>query len=212
MLRSSRSRTTGAALVGCALAAPLFVVLWAAQALTRDGFRPTFHPMSLLALGDGGWVQVANFVVTGALVAGGGIGLRRVLEPGRLTRWASLLVVLMGVGLVVAGVFPTDAGAGFPVGAPEGAPRTTWHGAVHQVGFVLTQLSFVALVIVLSLRFWQAARRDWAAACAVALVLAVAAPVLGDPETLAIRLVISAGIELGLVSALALASSSGRVR
>ncbi len=206
------SRSTRVLLTGAALAAPLLVVVWAVQALTRDGFRPTFHPMSLLALGDGGWVQVANFVVCGLLLVGGGVGLARTLDPGRLTRWASALVVLMGVGLVVAGVFVTDAGAGFPAGAPSGAPETSWHGAVHQVGFVLTQLAFVALAVVLAVRFRRSGRRGWAVACVVALLAAILAPALGAPETLAIRLVVSAAIELGLVSALALAALRGQVR
>lgn len=203
--------TTRLLLAGAALAAPLLVLVWAAQALTRDGFRPTFHPMSLLALGDGGWVQVANFVVCGLLLAGGGVGLARVLEPGRLTRWSSVLVVLMGAGLVVAGVFVTDAGAGFPAGAPAGAPETSWHGAVHQVGFVLTQLAFAALAVVLAVRFRRGGRRGWAFACVAALVVAVLVPALGAPETLAIRLVASAAVELGLVSVLALAALRGRV-
>ena len=35
---------------------------WLAQGLVRDGYDFTRHPMSLLALGEGGWVQIANFV------------------------------------------------------------------------------------------------------------------------------------------------------
>ncbi len=99
------------------VATPLFVALWAAQAFTRAGFRPTYHPMSLLSLGDGDWVQMVNFVVTGLLIIGGGVGLGRTLEIGRRTRWIAVLVMLMGTGLVLAGVFRTDAGAGFPGGA-----------------------------------------------------------------------------------------------
>lgn len=205
-------RSTRALLIGAALAPPLLVGLWAAQAFTRNGFRPTFHPMSLLALGDGGWVQVTAFVVSGLLVVGGGVGLRRVLDAGRLTAWATVLVALMGAGLVVAGVFVTDAGAGFPEGAPAGAPSTSWHGAIHQVGFVLTQLAFVALGIVLAVRFRRSGQRPWAVACVVAVAAAVLVAAVGSPETLAIRLVVSAAIELGLVSVLALGSLTQRVR
>ena len=205
------SRSTRVLLTGAVVATPLFVVLWAAQAFTRDGFRPAFHPMSLLSLGGSGWVQIANFVVTGVLVIGGGIGLERVLDAGRPTRWASALVVLMGVGLVLAGVFVTDAGAGFPPGAPEGAPEMSSHGVVHQAGFVLTQLAFVAAAIVLAVRFGRS-DRTWAIACVAAVAAAVVVPVLGDAETFAIRLVTSATIELGLVSALALGALVRRVR
>ena len=45
------------------VAGPLFVTVVALQLATRDGFDLTHHPISLLTLGDAGWVQVANFVV-----------------------------------------------------------------------------------------------------------------------------------------------------
>ena len=206
------SRSSRALLIGAVIATPLFVALWAVQAFTRDGFRPTYHPMSLLSLGDFGWVQVANFILTGMLVIGGGVGLRRTLETGRLTRWGTTLIVLMGIGLVVAGVFVTDAGAGFPAGAPAGAPEMSWHGAVHEVGFVLTQIAFVAAGIILAVRFGRNRQRGWMVVCAAAVLAAVLVAALGDPETLAIRLVISSGIELGLISALAAGSLLRRLR
>jgi hypothetical protein len=205
---STSSRTL---LIGAVVATPLFVVLWAAQAFTREGFRPTYHPMSLLSLGDGGWVQVLNFVVVGLLIIGGGVGLGRTLGGGRLTRWIAVLIVLLGIGLVVAGVFVTDAGAGFPVGAPSGAPVMSWHGAVHEVGFVLTQLAFIAAGIVLAVKFGRARRRAMAAGCIAAVVAAVLVAAVGDPETLAIRLVVSSTIELGLISAVALAGLLQRI-
>lgn len=191
---------------GAVAATPLFVTLWAVQAFTRAGFRPTYHPMSLLSLGEWGWVQVVNFVVVGLLIVGGGIGIRRTLGVGRLARWIGALVVLMGVGLVIAGLFATDAGAGFPTGAPAGAPVMSWHGAVHEVGFVLTQLAFVAAGIALAVKYARDRQRGWAAACIVAVAAAILLAGLGEPETLAIRLVLSATIELGLISTIALAS------
>jgi len=196
-------------LAGAVVATPLFVVLWAAQAVSRDGFRPTFHPMSLLSLGDWGWVQVVNFVVVGILIVGGGVGLR--LGSGALAGWIRAFVVLVGVGLVLSGVFVTDAGAGFPPGAPEGAPEMSWHGALHEVGFVLTQLAFLGASISLAVWFARRRRVAWATASIVAAVAAVLVAVLGEPETLAIRLVVSSAIELGLISAVALDSLVGRV-
>ena len=197
-------RSTRALLVGAVLATPLFVVTWAVQAFTREGFLPAFHPMSLLSLGEGGWVQIADFVATGMLIIGGGIGLRRTLGGGRLANWASVSVLLMGIGLVVAGVFVTDAGAGFPVGAPAGAPEMSWHCSAHQAGFILTQLGFVAGAVLFTVHFARARQRGRALACGAALTAAVLVAALGAPDTLAIRLVLSATIELGLVSALAL--------
>lgn len=197
------SGSTRRLLVGGVIAAPLFVGVWAVQALTRDGFRPTFHPLSLLSLGEGGWVQIASFVVTGLLLIGAGVGLRRVLAPGRTATWGAALVAAMGAGLVIAGVFVTDAGAGFPAGAPAGAPEMSWHGAVHEIGFVLTQLAFVAAAVVLAVHHGRAGRRGWMVVCLGALVAAVAIAAAGAPETMAIRLVVSSATELGLVAAIA---------
>jgi len=196
-------------LAGAVVATPLFVVLWAAQAVSRDGFRPTFHPMSLLSLGDWGWVQVVNFVVVGILIVGGGVGLSP--GSGALAGWIRAFVVLVGVGLVLSGVFVTDAGAGFPPGAPEGAPEMSWHGALHEVGFVLTQLAFLGASISLAVWFARRRRVAWATASIAAAVAAVLVAVLGEPETLAIRLVVSSAIELGLISAVALDSLGGRI-
>jgi hypothetical protein len=40
------------------------------------------HPLSLLSLGDLGWIQIANFVVTGVLYVACAVGMRRALGPG----------------------------------------------------------------------------------------------------------------------------------
>lgn len=197
------TRSARPLLVGGIVAAPLFLALWALQAFTRDGFQPTFHPLSLLSLGDGGWVQIANFVLTGVLLVGAGVGLRRSSERSAGSTWTALLVALMGVGLVLAGVFVTDAGAGFPEGAPEGAPQLSWHGAVHEVGFILTQLAFVVVTIVLAVRFGRARRPGWMLVSILALVAAVGVAAVGPPETMAIWLVVSSAIELGLIAAIA---------
>jgi hypothetical protein len=191
------TRSTRILLIGGIVAAPLFVAVWALQAVTRDGFRPTYHPLSLLSLGEGGWMQIANFVVTGLLLIGAGIGLRRTTR----SIGSALLVGVMGAGLIVAGVFVTDAGAGFPEGAPDGAPMMSWHGAVHEVGFVLTQLAFVVVAIVWAVGFGRAGHRGWMIASILALLAAIGVAAVGSPDTLAIRLVASSAIELGLVAA-----------
>jgi Protein of unknown function (DUF998) len=46
-------------------AGPLFILVGLLQAFTRDGFDLRRHPLSLLSNGDLGWIQIANFIVTG---------------------------------------------------------------------------------------------------------------------------------------------------
>src|SRR5829696_4666070 len=64
------------------LAGPFYVTVALAQALTRDGFDLSRHPWSLLALGAHGWIQIANFVLTGLMVVAAAVGVRRALATG----------------------------------------------------------------------------------------------------------------------------------
>jgi Protein of unknown function (DUF998) len=191
-------------LLACGIVAgPLFLTVGLAQAVTRDGYDLGRHPLSLLSLGDLGWVQIANFVLTGLLFIACAAGMRRALRPGRGGTWGPLLVGGLGAGLVVAGVFVTDAGAGFPPGAPEGAPEMSWHGVLHEVGFALASVGMVAGCLVFARRFAAVAQWGWVGACvatAVSVVVLVAWP---DLDGVSVRLVVASAILYGFVGALA---------
>jgi hypothetical protein len=67
-----RSRT----LVACGIVlGPLFALVLAAQAATRPGFDLRRHPLSRLALGEGGGVQTANFLAAGLLAVACAVGM-----------------------------------------------------------------------------------------------------------------------------------------
>src|SRR2546430_1779328 len=82
------------------IAGPLYVAVALAQALTRDGFDLSRHAWSLLANGDLGWIQIANFVVTGSMTVAAAVGLRRALPAGRTRTWAPVLLAAYGGGLL----------------------------------------------------------------------------------------------------------------
>ena len=63
----------------------------------RQALSP--HPLSLLSLGDLGWIQIANFVVTGLLVTACAIGMRRVLHPARCTKDPGQVLVTERMGV-----------------------------------------------------------------------------------------------------------------
>jgi Protein of unknown function (DUF998) len=153
------------------IAGPFYVVVSLAQALTRDGFDLTRHPWSLLANGELGWIQVANFTVTGAMLVAFAVGLRRALAGGRGGRWAPRLIGAFGVGMALSAlVFRADPAQGFPPGAPE-QPELTWHGALH---YPVAGVAFLCLVVacfVLGSRFVAEGRRGWAAFSRVAGVV-----------------------------------------
>jgi len=190
-------------LLACGIVAgPLFVVASLAQAFTRSGFDLGRHPISLLSLGDPGWVQIANFVVSGVLYLAGAVGMREALRPGRGSTWGPLLVGVTGVGLIVAGIFATDA-AGFPPGAPARAQAMSWHGVLHEVGFALSFMGAIAACGVFARRYAALGRRGWAVA-AVATVVAVLV-IAGWPDlnTLSVRLVTATAALFGLLSLVA---------
>jgi hypothetical protein len=158
------ARATTRTLLACAVAAgPVYVVVVAIQAVAREGFDVTRHPASLLSAGNLGWIQIANFVVTGLLTIAGAIGMRRVLYPGRAGTWGPLLVGSYGVGLVAAGVFVADPADGFPPGTPAGPPDVvSWHGAAHFVAAGIAFLALVAACFVFARRFASLGQRGWA--------------------------------------------------
>ena len=124
------------------LAGPLYLAVGLAQALTRDGFDPTRHAWSLLANGEHGWIQVANFLVAGVMTVAGAVGLRRAMAPGPARTWAPALIAGYGLGLFAAGVFRADPAQGFPAGTPE-TVALSWHGALH---FAVGGVGFLCLI------------------------------------------------------------------
>ena len=101
-------------LVAGVIACALFVAVSTAEAFTRPAFDLSRHAISMLSLAERGWIMVATFLITGALVITMAFSLRR-LHPGR---WPALLIGGFGVGLVLAGFFPAPRGLGFPEGTP----------------------------------------------------------------------------------------------
>jgi hypothetical protein len=196
---------TRALLICGVVAGPLYVVAALLQVLLRDGFDLSRHPLSLLSLGDWGWIQVTNFVVGGLLAIGFAIGLRRVLRPGRGAAWAPLLVGGYGLGLIAGGVFVADPALGFPPGTPNGIPdHFSWHGLLHAFAPPLASLSLIAACFVLVRRFVGLGQRGWAIYSAVTGLACLALGAWPSPQTVSVRLALLILISWAWVSALAI--------
>src|SRR5690554_81317 len=105
---ASTNRNERFMLIGGALAGPLYVIVALIQAFTRPGFDLTRHSVSLLSLGDLGWIQIANFVLSGLLVIAGAVGLRRTMDAGSGSVWGPRLIAAYGLSLIGAGIFVAD--------------------------------------------------------------------------------------------------------
>lgn len=115
------------------VAGPFYVAVGLVLALTRPGFDLSRHPLSLLMLGDNGWMQITTIILSGVMTLAAAVGFARAMAG----RAAAILVGVFGVCLIGSGVFPPDPMAGFPVGAAQVA---TFSGIGHLVfgaiGFV----------------------------------------------------------------------------
>jgi hypothetical protein len=118
------------------------VLVGLAQVLARDGFDVRRHALSLLTNGEHGWIQVGNFLASGALAIAGAIGCRGALRGRRGGTWGPILLGVWGLGLVGSGLFPADPGAGFPPGT-EAPAEMTRNGLLH---FVCGGIAFYALI------------------------------------------------------------------
>jgi uncharacterized protein DUF998 len=144
------------------IAGPIYVVVVAIQAATRAGFDPTRHEASLLANGDLGWIQITNFVLTGAMTIAAAVGIRRGFASGAAARWGAVLVGGYGGGLIAAGIFRADPALGFPPGAPAGRGQLSWHDALHLVSATVGFACLIAACFVVAARFAHDREPHWA--------------------------------------------------
>jgi hypothetical protein len=131
---------------------PLFVGFSLILGLASSGFHFGKHEVSLLLVGSTGWLQMANFTLTGMLGTVSAVGLRRALHPGKAGTWGPILFGLYGISLIIAGCFHPDPQLGFPSGAPQGIPSSpSGHATIHSIvnnsfsckeGLLLRSVSF----------------------------------------------------------------------
>ena len=146
-----------------AAAGPIFIAAVLVQAATRTGFDPVKHPLSLLSVGELGWIQIANFVLAGLLFLAAAVGMRRALSPGPASAWGPRLICVFGAALIGGGVFVADPGLGFPPGTPEGVPEEfSWHGIVHSAAPVVGFLALSLACFVFARRSLRLGERRWA--------------------------------------------------
>lgn len=188
------------------LATPAFFVVALTQTVTRDGFDLSRHMISQLSLGDMGWIQIANFVVTGFLFVLTAVGLRRTLSTGIGHVWIPRLVGVFGTGLIAAGVFVCDPAKNYPVGAAE---TLTWHGILHGASAMISGIALVAADIILARRFAQQGRTAMAVvSVAIGLIYLVLPYII--PDLTSILFAAASFLAWGWISLLAAGALSRR--
>jgi hypothetical membrane protein len=164
-LNNDEADTKTKALLICGIVAgPLYMIVGAVQVLTRPGFDVRYNMLSQMSLGDQGWIQVANFLVSGLLVVAGAVGIRRALRSGPGSTWGPRLVGVYGLGLIAAAIFGADPGFGFPPGTPAGPPTSmSTHSLLHFVSALFGFFAIIGACVVFARRFAKLGQRGWAA-------------------------------------------------
>ncbi|MGW0435368.1 DUF998 domain-containing protein [Micromonospora sp. NPDC003197] len=194
------------------LAGPLFATLVAVQLVAHPDFDLGRHPISMLATGDHGWVQVATFALTGLLVVAASRGVRHRLPSGRGRVWVPRLIALFGIGLIAAGSFVPDAENGYPAGTPDGPVATmSWHGIAHSASAAIGYNALIIAMVVFAVRLATLQRHGWAvgnAAVALTLLVLLSLPMA---DGVSIRMAIGGVVAFGWLAALCGSLRSGRV-
>jgi hypothetical membrane protein len=130
---------------------PLFIIVFLIEDATRPDYSAWRNFVSSLGLGPGSWMQIANFIICGALCVGFAVGLRRVLRSGTGRVWGPILLGVFGLSLIIAGLFVTDPSLGYPPGASSNTQ--TLHGTIHGINAPIAFGSLSAAIFVLARRF-----------------------------------------------------------
>lgn len=151
-------------------ASVLFVAGFISQGWLHPGYSWTAMVVSELSLGPNGWIQMLNFLLTGALLMVFGRGLRADFRTGAASRAGPILMQCMAVCLMASGLFTTD---------PSTMPgQTTVHGFVHGVFGALFFTSAPVCCFVFYRRFrtdhhWRSFA-GWTLGAGILLVLGIA--------------------------------------
>lgn len=199
---SGAARASDRLLIAGALAGPVFAVSAVVQMLTREGFDITRHPISQLATGGLGWIQIMTFVVAGLGGLALAAGIRRTDRGVPRRRVLPICVAVFGIGLIAAGLFPMDPENGFPAGTPDRpVDEMSWHSIAHSVSAAVAFTALAVAAIVMTVRCVR--RRSVAAAVlsgGAALVLLL--PM--SPERMSVQIAVNGLLAFTWTTVLAL--------
>lgn len=164
----------------------LFFVIPTIAVFKRPGFDIERHAISMLSLGEGGWIMKAVFIVSGLLTFLCALGIHMAAAREWTGFTAALLIGAYGAGLILAGLFDAPAGLGFPPGTPhDQAPVMTTGAILHSAAFMIAFGALIASCFVFALYFLHTQQAIWALASLAAGIALPALIGLGISTTIA---------------------------
>ncbi len=142
-----------------AIAAPVFIITFLIEGAIRPNYSPLRHAVSSLSIGNLGWIQSANFIVTGTLLFIFALKLWNIFRRPKGSTWGPLLISILSIGLIGAGIFATDPIAGYPPGA---ALVRTARGILHDAFSIPFFFGLPAACFIFSRQFYKMRQHRWA--------------------------------------------------
>lgn len=134
------------------IGAVLFPAVYLVDGVLRPGYRTLVDPISALAIGPGGGVQVGDFVLYGVLLIISAYGWRKVLVHGPAAVLYPVARIVSGLALIATGIVHA--------------------GPVHNAVSSLSLIATVAGLFILAARLHRSSGwRAWASAAIVTAVL-----------------------------------------
>ena len=139
-----------------ALAGPIaFTIAWLVGGLVQDEYSSRREDISALAASDAqhAWIMITGFVLLGVGTVALAAGLASTLRyPSAVI--GSVLLVIAGIGLVVAGLARNDCSSELPAcAALVDAGEVSWHHEVHDNVSLIIFLALIAAPLVLARAF-----------------------------------------------------------
>ena len=150
---------------------PLFVLVFLLDGFIHPRYNAVSDLVSELSRGELGWLQIANFLVLAVAMLAFAVGVRWGVERGVGSGTGSLLFAVMGTGLIVAGVFVSDAHG-------NGVLHTR-SGSIHEWASLPVFGSLALACFVFAGRF-QGWMRNYSVASGVLFLVLVVAMVVGE--------------------------------
>jgi hypothetical protein len=133
-----------------------YLIFGLTLALTREGFDLTEHALSLLTLGDYGWLQTMNLLLSGIMVVVAAVGFRRALGDSGAGTKVAYLIGVYGACLIASAIFGPDPANDFPT--PTASTDPTMSGILHLAFGAIGFLGLAAAAVIFAR--WLAERGD----------------------------------------------------
>ncbi len=145
-------------LLVCGLIGPVFfIVSFSVQGIFKEDYSVLRYPISSLAIGQNGWVQVVSFLITGLLIFLFAVGVYQKLN----NRLIAVLLGLVALGLIASGIFTTDPVYGYPADEPFIYREFTLHGKLHTLFSLLVFINIPVTCFIMGKYFHSLKKMQW---------------------------------------------------